>query len=208
MNNSDVATATGSARAEALAGDIERLGRAAAPSPPEHRAGDLRPAGGHRSNPNCAAERRPCAADRRAGPGEDANSSRPCMWCWDSRSAACSAHPTSCPPISWVPRCWRRRNRGGGASASFPARSSASCSWPMRSTAPARAPNRPCSRRCRSAGSPSPAAPILCPSPSMWWRPRIRWSRREPILCPRPSSTASCCRSTSAIPISRPSARC
>ncbi len=45
-------------------------------------------------------------------------------------------------------------------------------------------------------------------SRSTCWRRRTRSSRKAPIRCPRRSSTASCCRSTSAIPISRPSGRC
>ena len=38
------------------------------------------------------------------------------------------------------------------------------------------------------------------PRPSTCWRRRTRSSRKAPIRCPRPSSTASCCRSTWAIP--------
>ena len=45
-------------------------------------------------------------------------------------------------------------------------------------------------------------------SRSMCWRRRIRWSRKAPIRCPKRSSTASCCRSTSAIPTRRPSGAC
>ena len=43
---------------------------------------------------------------------------------------------------------------------------------------------------------------------STCWRRRTRWSRRAPIRCPKPSSTASCCRSTSTIPIRAPSGAC
>ena len=47
-----------------------------------------------------------------------------------------------------------------------------------------------------------------CRARSMCWRRRTRWSRRAPTRCPRRSSTASCCRSTSAIPTSMPSGAC
>ena len=50
-------------------------------------------------------------------------------------------------------------------------------------------------------------APRPAGARSMCWRPRTRWSRKAPIPCPKRSSTASCCRSTSAIPTRRPSAR-
>ncbi len=47
-----------------------------------------------------------------------------------------------------------------------------------------------------------------CRARSMFWRRRTRSSRKAPIRCPRRSSTASCCRSTSIIPISKPSGGC
>ena len=46
------------------------------------------------------------------------------------------------------------------------ARSSASCCSPTRSTAPRPRPRPPCSRRCRSAPSPSTARPTACPTTS------------------------------------------
>ncbi len=46
------------------------------------------------------------------------------------------------------------------------------------------------------------------PHPFHVLAPRTRSSRKAPIPCPRRSSTASCCRSTSAIPTRRPRSAC
>ena len=54
-----------------------------------------------------------------------------------------------------------------------------------------RAPNPLCCRRCRNSMSRSPARATICPSRSMCWRRRTRWSRKAPIRCPKRSSTAS-----------------
>jgi MoxR-like ATPase len=51
-------------------------------------------------------------------------------------------------------------------------------------------------QRCRSSTSPSRARATMCPSPSMCWRRRTRWSRKAPTRSPKRSSTASSCRST------------
>ena len=51
------------------------------------------------------------------------------------------------------------------SSSSGAGRCSPGCCWPTRSTARRPRPSRRCSRRCRSARSPSRARPSRCPSP-------------------------------------------
>src|SRR5476649_2668872 len=70
-------------------------------------------------------------------------------------------------------------------------RCSPTCCWPTRSTARRPRPSRRCSKRCRSARSPSRARRTDWGRRSWCWRRKIRWSRKAPTRCPRRSSTAS-----------------
>ncbi len=67
------------------------------------------------------------------------------------------------------------------------------CCWPTRSTGPHPRPRPRCSRRCRSARSPSRDAPSRCRRRSTCSPPPTRSSTRAPTRCPRRSSTGSCC---------------
>ena len=117
----------------------------------------------------------------------------------DSIQRQVRARPVHARP---APRRSRRHGRSTTTrrASSPPSSGRSSPTWcsPTRSTAPRPRCRARCSRRCRSARSPSATRPTRCPTPSSSWPPRTPSSRRAPTACPRPRSTASCSWSRSA----------
>ena len=166
--------------------------------------GRRRPGGDALRARHGAARRRPRAARGRARRGQDAarqgarRGPRPRV-----HAGAVHARPDALRRRS-ASSIFASAGPAGATVSSASARgpSSRTCCWPTRSTAPRPRPRPRCSRRWRSARSPSRARPARCPTRSSSSPPRTPSSTRAPTRCPRPSSTASCssCRSATRPP--------
>ena len=142
-----------------------------------------------------------CILEGVPGPGQDVDDLARCRSRCRWPSAASSSRPTSCRPTSPARRSSRRTARPAPASSSSSrGRCSPTSFWPTKSTArrPRRRPR--CWKPCRSARSPSAASATSSTIRSSCWPRRTRSSRKAPIRCPKPSRTASCSRSSCAIP--------